>query len=657
MKPQSLTIGKKIAAGFGIVLALTAAIVLISYLGVEHIVKNAGEVVSGNRLDALLAQKELDHLNWAGRVNALLTDEKVTTLDVQTDDHLCAFGKWLYSEQRRQTEQIVPALSPLLKEIEVPHQHLHLSAVEIGRLFKPADTDLPIILAEREIDHLRWAAKIRDAFLAGKNSLDVETDPARCALGKWIHSDRTAHIYQAGTSAFKQKWDHMLTAHKTLHESAAAIIQKMSASREDALKVYEKETLPTLDRTLSLIEEMKIESRNYLVGQQEARSVYATKTIPALEAVQSLLQRVRKEAKNNIMTDDVMLEAAVGTQKKVTLAGAVVMLAGILMAFFIARGITGVLKRIATQMDEGAQQVAAASGQVSGASQSLAEGASEQAASIEETSSSLEEMSSMTRQNADNARQADNLMKEARKIVGTANGSMLQLTTSMEEISSASEETSKIIKTIDEIAFQTNLLALNAAVEAARAGEAGAGFAVVADEVRNLALRAAEAAKNTAALIEDTVKKVKAGGELVAGTNEAFGQVADSTSKVGELVGEIAAASSEQAQGIEQVNRAVVEMDKVTQMNAANAEESASAAEEMNAQAEHMKANVDKLVALAGGATRKNRHPHRRIPTKDSAAPADRSTRTSPGKSGSRRAALPARADNCADDDADFKNF
>jgi methyl-accepting chemotaxis protein len=224
--------------------------------------------------------------------------------------------------------------------------------------------------------------------------------------------------------------------------------------------------------------------------------------------------------------------------------------AGILLAFFIARSITRPINRVIEGLNEGADQVASASGQVSSSSQALAEGSSEQAASIEETSSSLEEMASMTKQNADNAHQAQTLIKEANQVVGKANDSMTELTTSMEEISKASEETSKIIKTIDEIAFQTNLLALNAAVEAARAGEAGAGFAVVADEVRNLAMRAADAAKNTADLIEGTVKKVNEGGELVATTNEAFTEVAESSAKVGELVGEIAAASNEQADGI-----------------------------------------------------------------------------------------------------------
>jgi methyl-accepting chemotaxis protein len=283
---------------------------------------------------------------------------------------------------------------------------------------------------------------------------------------------------------------------------------------------------------------------------------------------------------------------------------------GIAAAVFITRSITLPINRVIAGLNEGAEQVSSAAGQVSSASQSLAEGSSEQAASIEETSSSLEEMSSKTRRNADNASQADNLMKAAGQVVANANQSMTQLTGSMAAISKASEETSKIIKTIDEIAFQTNLLALNAAVEAARAGEAGAGFAVVADEVRNLAMRAAEAAKNTAALIEGTVKKVKEGAELVAGTSRAFTEVAASTTKVGGIVAQIAAASGEQSQGIGQITTAVTEMDKITQQNAATAEESASASEELNAQAEQMKAFVDELVAMVGGRREGNGEHH-----------------------------------------------
>jgi len=272
---------------------------------------------------------------------------------------------------------------------------------------------------------------------------------------------------------------------------------------------------------------------------------------------------------------------------------------------FFARSITGPIGKATAQLTEGSAQVADASTQVATASQSLAEGASEQASSLEETSSSLEEMSAMTRRNADNASQADGLMRTANDVVKNANGAMSELTVSMNEISTASGETSKIIKTIDEIAFQTNLLALNAAVEAARAGEAGAGFAVVADEVRNLALRAAEAARNTSTLIEDTVKKVKHGSDLVVKTSESFAKVTDSTTKVGELVEEIAAASKEQSQGIDQINQAVTQMNTVIQTTAANAEESSAASEEMNAQAEQMRQVAAELMAIVGGNAQK----------------------------------------------------
>jgi methyl-accepting chemotaxis protein len=209
-------------------------------------------------------------------------------------------------------------------------------------------------------------------------------------------------------------------------------------------------------------------------------------------------------------------------------------------------------------------------------SQSLSEAASEQAASLEETSSSLEEMTSQTKQNAGNAAEANSLMTAAQQVIEKANGSMNELTGSMNEIAQGSEQTQKIIKTIDEIAFQTNLLALNAAVEAARAGEAGAGFAVVADEVRNLAMRAAEAAKNTSNLIENIGKKIKNGEKLVGVTNEAFREIMGSSTKVVRLIGEIAAASKEQSLGIDQINRAVAEMNSLTQHNASGAEELAS---------------------------------------------------------------------------------
>ena len=279
----------------------------------------------------------------------------------------------------------------------------------------------------------------------------------------------------------------------------------------------------------------------------------------------------------------------------------VIMLASVIfLMIFFSRSITRPLNQVITELSKSSENVSLVSNNISSSNIQLADGASNQAASIEETSSSLEEMSSMIKKSADNSKQADNLMEDANEVVDRANVSMSELILSMEEISKASEETSKIIKTIDEIAFQTNLLALNAAVEAARAGEVGAGFAVVADEVRNLAMRAADAAKNTEEMIKGTVNKINAGSELVTEANESFAQVSANSSKVGTLIGEISEASSEQALGIEQVNKAVIELDKVVQQNAATAEESASASEEMKAQAEQMKTSVGKLEKIVG---------------------------------------------------------
>jgi methyl-accepting chemotaxis protein len=283
------------------------------------------------------------------------------------------------------------------------------------------------------------------------------------------------------------------------------------------------------------------------------------------------------------------------------LIGAVLLGAALILILFFGRSISKPIIRVVEGLSESADQVTASSGQVSSSSQQLAEGASQQAASIEETSSSLEEMASMTKRNAQNAAEANRLMTESKSVVEQANHSMISLTTLMYEISRASEDTQKIVKTIDEIAFQTNLLALNAAVEAAGAGEVGAGFAVVADEVRNLAMRAAEAAKNTANLIEGIIKKIKDGSVLVERTSADFSRVEDSTAKMRGLIGEIAAASSEQAQGIEQVNRAISEMDRVVQQNASTTEESASASEEMSALAQQMKTFVYDLLTLVSG--------------------------------------------------------
>ncbi len=347
-------------------------------------------------------------------------------------------------------------------------------------------------------------------------------------------------------------------------------------------------------------------SREYMAALRENKIDLEQQLETEVFAIGSEMTAALQELSKVVVAEQVALgtkfQARVTRYKVliVTLSSLAILL-GLAAAFWLTSHITRPVKDLTLELENGAEQTRSAARQVASASEILAQGASEQAASLEESSSSLEEMASMIKRNSESARKSNDLAKAARLAAENGVGDMKAMSQAMREIKSSSDEIAKIIKTIDEIAFQTNILALNAAVEAARAGEAGMGFAVVAEEVRNLAQRSAQAAKETAGKIESAIIHTSQGVQINGKVAQSLQEIVEKSRSLAELVEEIAVASNEQSQGIEQINTAVGQMDKVTQSNAASAEESASASEELTAQAEALNEAVVRLAGFVEG--------------------------------------------------------
>ena len=596
---KSMTVGKKIGFGFGVLILFITVVGITSFIGVKNLV---GQM-----------EKITYQLQITKNANKIMNDAQDTQAHalryvIYTDDKYQQFQK----------ESVDAALSAAsdtknlltldenktrVNNISAAVKDYYKSCQDYGAVqSQKEDADKVRATAAMELlDNVRDIVDVTETYtlntdkegMVDKGAVE-RTFFAHTCLHSVDALFEIAQKYKATTKAAEQNkvaqgWkDQIEIIRSKLRECQT----KMVSDKTQKAVTNAMTALDTYGKQVDIFQGLNAEHKRLMAQQKENAGSVMAQTQDLLESIHTYINGVEKDAQ---------ALASVITVTIMTIAGTTFVI-GIVAAIVITLSITRPINRIIDSLTEGSEQVATAAGHVSQSSQSLAEGATEQAAGLEETSSSLEEIASMTKQNADNANQADILSKEAKQSTQRGLSSMERMNDAINKIQVSSNETAKIIKVIDEIAFQTNLLALNAAVEAARAGEAGKGFAVVAEEVRNLAMRSAEAAKNTTAMIEESVANSTSGVEVAEEVKSVLDEISGNISKTSDLVSEIAAASTEQSQGIDQVNQAVSQMDQVTQSNAGSAEESASASTELTAQAKSMTGIVEELVLLTKGA-------------------------------------------------------
>ena len=448
------------------------------------------------------------------------------------------------------------------------------------------------------------------------NSLNYATDPVYVKARQGIRNQRAnlAH-FRLATANFlflplspedktlqqEISSKNLNTIVSTLRDAAKDIAAADGGDAAVAIASKIRDTgFPQLQK---IIELSNIDSNN------KAKNLFSNKGLEAIDKMNTYIDEILAVAQKDMGISILTANSTSSTLRlTMLLLSGIGIITALIISYIVVRSITVKLANIIENLNSTSTQVSAVASQISTSSQSLSEGSTEQSASLEETSSALEEMASMTRQNADNSNKTNQNMHNNNLLINSGSNDVSNMIRAMSEISDSSEQISRIIRTIEEIAFQTNLLALNAAVEAARAGEAGKGFAVVADEVRSLAQRSAQAAHDTTSLIQTTIEKVKNGSTIAKQLGTSFNEIENGSNMVSQLISEITSATDEQAQGVEQVNVAIAQMNSITQQNAATAEESAAVAEELSAQAENLNEMVHGLMTLVNGASFSGTH-------------------------------------------------
>jgi methyl-accepting chemotaxis protein/methyl-accepting chemotaxis protein-1 (serine sensor receptor) len=404
--------------------------------------------------------------------------------------------------------------------------------------------------------------------------------------------------YQGDQAGIHRDSDQFIAAAKEMRETTGTLAALLSNPKaKEAVAVIQQE-LPRMEE-----DNLKLTQAALAKDMTAGMSLYNDALKPSAKLQNDAATEVIKIQEKRFTDDSESAEGAI-TSNRWTI-GLLFCLAAVVsvVVVFVVKSLNATLRNSVIEMAEASVQIAAAAGQVSSSSQAQAQGASEQVAMIEETSAATTEISSMAQRAAESSRRTAEIVSRSQEGFKQTDASLTALEGAMEGIDESSKKISQIIKVIDGIAFQTNILALNAAVEAARAGEAGMGFAVVAEEVRSLAQRSAQAAKDTGSLIEESIDRSKQGRAKVDEVIGAIRSITSETLSMKQMVDEINQGSSEQSRGIDQIGKAIVQMEHVTQTNAAGAEEGAAAAEELNAQAEKMKDVVESLRVMVDGAS------------------------------------------------------